>query len=142
MDSSVEEWRPIPGHEGSYEVSNQGRVRSVDRILMRASRSGNIIPKTYRGKLLAMIVNGRVGYRMVNLPNGDAEHYQRAHFVSTLLLEAFVGNRPHPVARAKYLDGDPTNCTLDNLKWRIGPIPTPRQAREISRIKYSLEESV
>lgn len=27
----IEDWRAIPGYEGLYEVSNQGRVRSLDR---------------------------------------------------------------------------------------------------------------
>ena len=30
-DGEVEEWRPIPGYEGIYEISNTGRVRSLDR---------------------------------------------------------------------------------------------------------------
>ena len=29
----TEEWRPVLGWEGLYEVSDQGRVRSVDRIV-------------------------------------------------------------------------------------------------------------
>jgi hypothetical protein len=29
-----EEWRAVPGYEGTYEVSDQGRVRSLDRIDM------------------------------------------------------------------------------------------------------------
>jgi hypothetical protein len=28
----TEEWKPIPGYEGLYEISNQGRVRSLGRI--------------------------------------------------------------------------------------------------------------
>lgn len=141
MSMIIEEWRPITGLEGSYEVSNQGRVRSIDRVLMQPSRSGNMVPKAYRGKLLAIVVNGPAGYRVVNLPDKNAEHYQKVQFVSTLVLEAFVGERPHPRARAKYLDGNPSNCTLDNLQWGIGPIPNPRQMREISRIKSLFEGS-
>ena len=26
--NSLEEWRPVPGHEGLYEVSSLGRVKS------------------------------------------------------------------------------------------------------------------
>ena len=29
----AEEWRPIAGFEGLYEVSNAGRVRSLDRTV-------------------------------------------------------------------------------------------------------------
>ena len=31
----TEHWRPIPGYEGWYEVSNRGRVRSLDRVIVR-----------------------------------------------------------------------------------------------------------
>lgn len=31
--TSEEEWRPVVGYEGYYEVSNHGRVRSVDRVV-------------------------------------------------------------------------------------------------------------
>jgi hypothetical protein len=30
-----EQWRPIPGWSGYYEVSNMGRVRSLDRVIIR-----------------------------------------------------------------------------------------------------------
>jgi hypothetical protein len=30
-----EHWAPIPGWHGFYEVSNRGRVRSVDRVVIR-----------------------------------------------------------------------------------------------------------
>ena len=33
MNKSIEEWRPVLGWEGLYEVSNFGRVRSLPRIV-------------------------------------------------------------------------------------------------------------
>lgn len=30
-------WKPIEGYEGLYEVSNLGRVRSLDRVVYRSS---------------------------------------------------------------------------------------------------------
>lgn len=30
-----EEWRDIPQYEGLYQVSNQGQIRSIDRIVRR-----------------------------------------------------------------------------------------------------------
>ena len=32
----AEHWKPVTGHEGIYEVSNHGRVRSVDRTVTRS----------------------------------------------------------------------------------------------------------
>jgi hypothetical protein len=35
--SMPEEWRPVVGWEGFYEVSDRGRVRSVARTVMRSN---------------------------------------------------------------------------------------------------------
>jgi hypothetical protein len=32
----TEQWRPIAGYEGFYEVSDRGRVRSLDRVIIRS----------------------------------------------------------------------------------------------------------
>lgn len=41
-------WRDVPGFEGYYQVSNYGRVRSIDRILYY--KSGR---KHFRGVMLS-----------------------------------------------------------------------------------------
>jgi len=38
MQTKRELWRPIPRHEGFYEVSNLGRIRSLDRRVERFDR--------------------------------------------------------------------------------------------------------
>lgn len=47
-----EEWRGVPGFEGSYQVSDQGRVRSLDRIVMCHSPAGGMYPSLKKGRLL------------------------------------------------------------------------------------------
>ena len=37
-----ETWRPVVGYEGSYEVSDHGRVRSLDRI-SHGARAGRVL---------------------------------------------------------------------------------------------------
>ena len=34
-----EEWRPVPGYEGLYEVSNTGKVRSISRTVNSTRRT-------------------------------------------------------------------------------------------------------
>ena len=43
-----EQWRPIPGYERCYEVSNRGRIRGVHRIIIRS----NGYPYTAQARVL------------------------------------------------------------------------------------------
>ena len=58
-----EEWKPVVGFEGYYEVSNQGRVRSVPRVTIRS----NGVPMTVRGRVLMTTPDGQYGYQKVSL---------------------------------------------------------------------------
>lgn len=105
--SIIEEWRPIAGYEGVYEVSDQGRVRSLDRLVRANSgwRSTGIryFTPSSSGK------NRK--YKKVLLRNP-----KKQYLVHRLVLEAFVGPRPDN-CEARHLDGDPSNNRLDNLAW-------------------------
>lgn len=98
-----ETWREIPGYEGAYEVSDLGRVRSLDRVSSHGRR--------LRGRVLKQI--RRSGYLSVGLHlNGDPTLY----LVHRLVLTAFAG----PPARgmeARHLDGDASNNAASNLVW-------------------------
>jgi len=52
-----EMWRPIPGYEGLYEVSDHGRVRSLDRVstycrVDQYSGQELTVRRRHKGKLL------------------------------------------------------------------------------------------
>lgn len=100
----TEEWRAIPGYEGIYEVSDLGRVRSLDR----QSTAG----RSLRGRIRAA-AKDKGGYLRVPLHHGRAVRYTGAH---RLVLEAFVGPCP-PGMEACHNDGDPSNNALSNLRW-------------------------
>lgn len=59
----MERWKWVVGYEGSYEVSDLGRVRSVDRVV-RGPRGG---PKKLVGKVLRPSPRGRCVHLVVNL---------------------------------------------------------------------------
>ena len=48
----TEIWKDIEGYEGKYQVSNLGRVRSLDQMLSYASRWGTIAYRPTKGKVL------------------------------------------------------------------------------------------
>lgn len=105
--SIIEEWRPIAGYEGVYEVSNFGRVRSLDRWV----RANSGWRKTEIRYFTPSSSGRSKKYKRVLLRNPDKQHP-----VHQLVLEAFVGPRPEN-CEVRHLDGDPSNNRLDNLAW-------------------------
>jgi hypothetical protein len=107
MPHIIEVWKAIPGFEGAYEVSDQGRVRSLDRILTSPNaRRG--FPKRLRGRVLKGQKHSG-GYEQVGL-SGEL------HLVSWLVLTVFRGPRPLGMESC-HNDGDKWNNTLKNLRW-------------------------
>lgn len=102
-----ERWLPIPGWEGEYEVSDMGRVRSVERIVPRRS-----VPQTIHARILKTSTASH-GYPRVNLCR-DGTYIQRT--VHSLVLEAFVGPKP-PGMECLHYNGVRTDARLANLRW-------------------------
>ena len=94
-----EEWRPIFGYEGVYEVSDHGRVRS----LPRDGLAGSIL-QGHQDKR---------GYRRVQLCQRGG---RRMQFVHRLVASAFLGEGL-PGQQVCHYDGKPGNNRVDNLRW-------------------------
>lgn len=107
-----EVWAAIPGWEGRYEVSTEGRVRSVDRVAM-VRRHDKIVQQRYVGRMRRATPN-RDGYPRLELSNGDGT--KTTVSVHTLVLLAFVGPRPVGM-EALHRDGNPANNRPGNLRW-------------------------
>lgn len=106
--SDAERWRPVPGYTGYYEVSDLGRVRSVDRTVTdkrgRARRLRGVIHKPYLDR------NGRPAVRLC------IGRVYKCRQVHQLVLEAFIGARPAKM-EACHNNGDKTDNRLINLRW-------------------------
>lgn len=112
MEQSTNEiWRPVVGYEGSHEVSNIGRVRSVTRVVIRS----NGRPHTVPGRVLATHPMEK-GHRRITL---NKLGRLRTFTVHSLVLEAFVGPRPEG-AVCRHLNGDPADNRVENLRWGTG----------------------
>ena len=61
-----EVWEDIKNYEGLYQVSNLGRVKSLDRIVYQKNSFGNIQKNIYKGKILSLFED-KDGYLRVNL---------------------------------------------------------------------------
>lgn len=116
----IETWKPIVGYDGYYEVSDLGRVRSLDRMIVSRSRQGNEYLQHRYGRPLKP---GKLtqGYLKVSL----GRNQQR--LVHRLVLEAFVGECPTD-QQCRHLNGNRTDNRLINLCW--GTIKEDRQDKK------------
>ena len=104
----IEEWRPVVGYEGLYEVSNTGRVRSVDRYVKSKSESYWL----RKGKMLSP-AKDKNGYLKVNLSCNGKNNIIRVH---RLVAQVFIEN-PDNLPEINHKDEDKTNNSVDNLEW-------------------------
>lgn len=104
----MEIWKPIEGFESSYEVSNKGNVRSVDRIVYFSD--GRKYFK--KGKVLKPIRNSD-GYLQVQLNYRQVMKTAKVH---RLVAVAFIPN-PEQLLEVNHKDEDKTNNNANNLEW-------------------------
>lgn len=104
-------WKDIPGYEEMYQVSNLGRVRSIDHIVLRkASRRRGEHEARIKGRVLSLC-SGPQGYMYV--PLGKESPYNRVH---RLVAKAFIPN-PENKPFINHIDGNVKNNRVDNLEW-------------------------
>lgn len=110
----TEVWKAVPGFEGLYEVSDQGRVRSLDRTIRVRNRWGTLTARRFFGRVLRPETNKeRGGYRYVNLHDEDGQHLRR---VAVLVAAAFLGARPSG-QEVRHLNGHATDDRAVNLAY-------------------------
>lgn len=91
MSIEPELWRPVVGWEAQYEVSNRGRVRSLNRLVNAGNRNGSKRLNRIKGMVLKGTPD-RDGYLKVNLRDGRGGVKTRV--VHALVAEAWIGPRP------------------------------------------------
>lgn len=109
-------WKPVVGYEGSYEVSDHGRVRSLDRVVVCSKGTH----KHLKGALMKLTTQTdrspkrADGYRqVVNLRRPGHGLVWKVH---RLVMLAFVGERPKDMEIC-HNDGNSLNNHLDNLRY-------------------------
>jgi hypothetical protein len=102
-------WKDIKGHEGLYQVSNLGRVKSLKREVFHRKGNLNIkerILKPHKSGLKNNI------YYDVFLSNQVIKQIK----IHRLVAETFLGN-PDKKEQINHVDGNKLNNNVDNLEW-------------------------
>ena len=92
----MEIWADIAGYGGLYQISNQGRVKSL---------------KSNKVKILKLILD-KDGYNVISL-SSDVKKQFRVH---RLVAIAFIPN-PENLPQINHVDGDKCNNNVANLQW-------------------------
>lgn len=103
-----EVWKDIEGYEGIYQVSNMGRVRSLDRTyLLKNGR-----PQSAKGRIMSQHET-KDGYKTIKLRTSNSRKAFRVH---RLVAMAFIEN-PDDLPIINHKDEDKANNCVDNLEW-------------------------
>lgn len=101
-----EVWKDIPDFEGLYQVSNYGKVKSLER-----TKQGCL--EFYRPDKLLKPGLSHNGYQSIHLCNKDKKKSWR---VNRLVATVFIPN-PDNKPQVNHIDGNKLNNRADNLEW-------------------------
>lgn len=106
MDKEI--WRSVLGYEGLYEVSNFGRIKSLDRYIPQRNNSRAL----RKGKILSQsVIKG--GYLRVPLAKNKIHEMCLVH---RIVAKAFIPN-PQNFKEVNHIDGNKQNNCVNNLEW-------------------------
>ena len=99
-----EVWIDIKGYEGLYQISNYGRVKSLQRVTVDG--------KHIKEKLLKSGLN-KPNYKFVILRKNGVSYNNMIH---RLVAEHFISN-PNNLREVNHIDGNKHNNHISNLEW-------------------------
>lgn len=111
MKSRREIWKDIHEYEGYYQVSNIGRVRSLDRKTRH--REGML--RNVRGRNIKTCPN-KLGYLYVLLTKNGNRASKSVH---RLVAEAFIKN-PKKYPEVNHINEQKADNRVGNLEWCTG----------------------
>ena len=104
----MEQWKNIEGYEGLYQVSNEGRIKSLHReIIYKDGRK-----KVLEERILHNFISDLGYYHVMLSKDGVPKRYK----VHRLVAKAFIPN-PENLPVINHKDENPKNNVVENLEW-------------------------
>lgn len=101
-------WKDVKNYEGIYQISNLGRVKSLERTVIKKDGRSQQIKESLR------TIEYNVGdYRVVGLCKNGKQKIKR---VARLVAEAFIPN-PNNLPEVNHIDENKHNDSVQNLEW-------------------------
>lgn len=107
----METWRKVKNFE-NYEISSEGRVKSLERVIEEHVRGGKIVRKVAKERILKPQTNSG-GHLYVSLYRNKKLYYKP---IRMLVAETFIDNTKN-LPDVKHKDGDKSNNNVENLEW-------------------------
>lgn len=107
-----EVWKKLRGWK-SYQISNTGKIRSVDRVVKTARNPD--ITRVKTGIVRKQVPNSGNGYMQVRLMEDPQD---QIIYVKDEVMKHFGPARPSRRYRVGHISDDYTDCSISNLEWR------------------------
>lgn len=109
-------WKDIPGYEGRYQASTEGRIRSLDRITHQIPSNGKQeYDRLKKGKILNSCI-GSNGYPYVGLRREQKSDNATWLPVHHLVALTFIGQRPEKT-HICHANGNKEDNRVENLRY-------------------------
>jgi hypothetical protein len=101
-------WKDVVGYEGYYQVSNFGRIKSVDRIKHYSNRKASFL----KGRVMSSSKNA-CGYERLDIRK---DNVKKQFLLHRLIAEAFIPNTDNK-PEVNHINGIKDDNRVCNLEW-------------------------
>jgi hypothetical protein len=109
VQALIESWLPVAGWEYLYHISNMGRIKCLDRVVLRSDGK-----KMRFKQVLTFGTKNEAGYLYFTFKSNNGRRERK--FVHRLVAEHFIPN-PNKFPVVNHLDGSKGNNVFFNLSW-------------------------